>query len=333
MSFDIGHLLVSIADACETAATTARAKETQQPPIPPKFSLTERVLVYMMRENTGASILDSGGTYGRAWQRNLERDFAQEGGKTGATIRGDVYRDHDGKARLDLDVTIDLFTYLASRLEYDRALTGQFRKFAALERNAHKSDYELMPRFAQWIAGKRGVKYESHGGDNSYNQDNYLSGTVQYEVFSLDSENYVLLQIHGGCDVRGGYTDPKVFRVTDDGCGTFGDWYEAQIFPDPDEVRVIRDGMKETIARQTWLTPEIEADHMGEAATLGDDVWWQIGNWEDAGEGCAQRELEKYPIAEIVSRAEWRRGVVCVLEDGTVLCPETGATLRARFCH
>ena len=27
---------------------------------------------------------------------------------------------------------------------------------------------------------------------------------------------YVLLQIHNGCDVRGGYTDAKLFKLNDD---------------------------------------------------------------------------------------------------------------------
>lgn len=327
MTFDIGHLLCSIVDACETAAVTARAKETQQPAIPPKFSRTERTLVHMMRENTGASILDSGGAYGRAWQRALIRDF---GKVAPCTMSGRVSR-WGGRVRLDLDVTIDLFTYLASRLEYDRALTGQFQKFAALPGNEDKHYLELMQRFPEWIADKRDVRHDGPWMGNSYNEDNYLSGTVQYTSFQLDGEDYVLFQIHGGCDVRGGYTPPKVFRCEDNGCGRFGDWYEAQIFPDRDEIREIADAMKGEIDRHGWLLDDVRADYAGEAATLGDDVWWSVGGNEDHGEGAA-KNLDEYPVREIASRAEWQRGWVCVLEDGTVLCPETGATLRADFC-
>ena len=32
----------------------------------------------------------------------------------------------------------------------------------------------------------------------------------------MDGEPYLLLQIHGGCDVRGGYTDAKLFKPSDD---------------------------------------------------------------------------------------------------------------------
>jgi hypothetical protein len=32
----------------------------------------------------------------------------------------------------------------------------------------------------------------------------------------MDGEPYLLLQIHGGADVRGGYTDAKLFKPRDD---------------------------------------------------------------------------------------------------------------------
>ena len=32
----------------------------------------------MLKENTGTHFLDSGGSYGRSWQRNQKRDFEKE---------------------------------------------------------------------------------------------------------------------------------------------------------------------------------------------------------------------------------------------------------------
>jgi hypothetical protein len=327
---DIGHILVGIADAMETASVTDAAKRVQSPPIPAKFSLTERVLVHMMRENTGASILDSGGAYGRAWQRNLTRDFSQV---EDATLSGHVYVSTYGKDAgknvLSLDVTIDLFTYLASRLDYDRALTRAFRKFSA-ERDS-RSWLEDMEEFPKYIADKRGVDADNVYSGNSYNEDNFLSGTVQYTGFQLDGEDYVLLQIHGGCDVRGGYTAPAVFRV-DDNCGTFGDWYNADIAPDWHEIHRIRESLKEDMARQTFLFPEVEAQMRAEVEAYGEQVYWSVGGYEDHGEG-ASHNLDDYPCEEIEDRSQWKRGTVCVLTDGTVLCPETGAKLVAGFVH
>ena len=48
---------------------------------------------------------------------------------------------------------------------------------------------------------------------NSYNWDNYLSQVIQYVTFEYQSRWFVLLQVHGGADVRGGYTRPQVFEM------------------------------------------------------------------------------------------------------------------------
>jgi hypothetical protein len=40
-----------------------------------------------------------------------------------------------------------------------------------------------------------------------------LDQTLQYVTFQLNNVGYVALQIHGGADVRGGYTAPRVFEA------------------------------------------------------------------------------------------------------------------------
>lgn len=329
---DIGHLLVTIADVHATESATDAAKRVESPALPERFTLTERVFAHMMRENTGASILDSGGAYGRAWQRNLTRDFAKV---QAATLRGHVYTSPYSKVpnvpTLELDVTIDLFTYLASRLDYDRALTRQLRRFAALESNEGESWLSIAEAFPAWIATKRDADVGEAWAGNSYNEDNYLSGTVQYVSFTMDHEQYIILQIHGGCDARGGYTAPCVFRDDSNGCGNFGDWYQATIFPDHGEVTAIRDALKREIERQPCLFPSVERELRAEADCWGDEVRWDVGSWGEHGEGC--EKLESYPVAELADRTEWRKGTVGVLPNGDMLCPETGATLRADFCR
>jgi hypothetical protein len=47
---------------------------------------------------------------------------------------------------------------------------------------------------------------------NSYNGDSDLSQIIQGSWLTVDDEQYLLLQIHGGCDARGGYTDAKLFK-------------------------------------------------------------------------------------------------------------------------
>jgi len=51
---------------------------------------------------------------------------------------------------------------------------------------------------------------------NTYNGEDALSQVLQYVYFTLGDETYIVLQIHGGADVRGGYSTPMVFRVGSD---------------------------------------------------------------------------------------------------------------------
>ena len=49
---------------------------------------------------------------------------------------------------------------------------------------------------------------------NTCNGDSDLSQVLQGAwLEDADGDSYLLLQIHGGCDVRGGYTDAKLFKV------------------------------------------------------------------------------------------------------------------------
>src|SRR5690349_3304358 len=109
---DIGRVLVAIADAAETDRVTAEAAEADKPGFPADFDRTKKVLASMMRENTGASILDSGGAYGRSWQRNLTRKFWEE---PETTMHVRVY---DGHA--SFEVTHNVFHWLAACCDYSR---------------------------------------------------------------------------------------------------------------------------------------------------------------------------------------------------------------------
>jgi hypothetical protein len=49
---------------------------------------------------------------------------------------------------------------------------------------------------------------------NTYNNEDLLSQTIQFTYFEVEhGDAIVMLQIHGGCDVRGGYTAPKLFTL------------------------------------------------------------------------------------------------------------------------
>ena len=53
---------------------------------------------------------------------------------------------------------------------------------------------------------------------NTYNGDSDLSQILQGSYLKLNEEDYILLQIHGGCDARGGYTNARLFKYDFDVC-------------------------------------------------------------------------------------------------------------------
>ena len=165
---------------------------------------TEKVLLEMLGENTGVHFLDSGGAYGRHWKRNQERDIVHE-----PPVVVDV---EEGW----LDIRFSTFHYCRAYLEYDEELTQDFDKwFEEAEANPYKIAHQ-----EYWIKD-RGWSIIEHG--NSYEWENFLDQVIQFITFSLDPNDVdiysnnvrLLLQVHGGCDVRGGYTKPRIFEPLD----------------------------------------------------------------------------------------------------------------------
>lgn len=158
---------------------------------------TEQKLVEMLTENTGRHLLDSGDAYGRAWERNQGRDLA--------SFRNEprVFIDEYG-------ASLSVFHFLAERVSFDAELDAVWREFD----DAHPDGYwlELAEQFVAEY-GERDGYWSEFGWINSYNSDNCLNGTIQFLPFTYSGAYYVLLQIHGGADVRGGYTRPAVFAA------------------------------------------------------------------------------------------------------------------------
>lgn len=163
---------------------------------------TEKKIIAMLKENTGANILDSGGAYGRHYEHNQSRDFKSEPEVT-----------HENGE----NIQINIFHYLNAFLELNKktdALNKKFKIHCGKDDNPYLSNMESFPKTIGAV---------SHGATNTYNYENLLSQVLQYVIFSHDGEDYIILQIHGGCDVRGGYTVPYIFAV-----GALDNFYLAQ---------------------------------------------------------------------------------------------------------
>ena len=214
---------------------------------------TAGMLTAMFTENTGASIGDSGSAYGRNWERNQGLTLTDFLAQPKATwIRNEW-------------VTLNAWHYLNDRLEYSK--TAEI-----LTRLMHVWELQDYDNRNPWDLGDQELYLEHLGATfggcwNSYNWDNMLSQNVQGYDFELMGMQFVLLQVHGGCDARGGYTRPVIFEVSDeywladcdraslycDRCNVSGDaddtseWYRhgelpAPLFGEPERYLIAPDG-------------------------------------------------------------------------------------------
>ena len=220
-----------------------------------ELTSTETKLIELLKTNTGRAMMDSGGEpqynkegeytgsihgYGRAHERNQGRTFVDEPatslhfsswcvdktGKEGPTTeRGG-----------DIEFTIEVFHFLNSNLVYDTQIDDFYKAF--LEIKEEKDDPHLQDAL-DFIAWLREEGFEVGGlyggGDdpmcvNTYNEESNLSQVLQFQLLCVETvpDRYedqlpmaefhiVLLQIHQGADVRGGYTAPTGFTVGDEG--------------------------------------------------------------------------------------------------------------------
>jgi len=213
-----------------------------------------KIIYEMMLTSTGKAMCDSGfGQRGRAWQRNqldyptlasLEQSpsvgFEQpeqwytltKGGEFVRRFRSeesalayipqnttDAY--HVEKETLtskDVLATVNVFHHLAESLDVD-TLCETFNQLPCKDWGSEKA-YGISLEQEQWLEDNGVVLGDTW---NSYNGESNLSQTLQGCNVNLEGDEsnfeypkYILLQLHQGADVRGGYTDAKLFKVTAD---------------------------------------------------------------------------------------------------------------------
>ena len=188
-------------------------------------SKTIEVIYSMLTEPTGTHFMDSGGDSGRHWQHNQERtcrDFAND----------PVYKIYD----IDTDYPYcekSVYHHLVDSLEYlDQANKDLIAWFNDSEGLSLRS-LEDIQRYMS-IMHTIGKPDLDARVCNTYNGECDLTQTLQFVYLgdTYDSD-IIALAIHNGADVRGGYTDYKIFRIDTD---LFYDWYlePDRILDDPD---------------------------------------------------------------------------------------------------
>lgn len=161
---------------------------------------TKEIIYGMLVENTGRHPLDSGGAYGRSWERNQGRtieDFEAEPEERFVYHKNGNY----------LERTVSVYHFL-SQLETDW-ICEEFNNMPCKNWDADGDVYGVSEEQWRWLTSK--CEVEVGYTFNTYNGDSDLSQVLQGSWLKINDEPYLLLQIHGGCDVRGGYTNAKLF--------------------------------------------------------------------------------------------------------------------------
>ncbi len=169
------------------------------------------------RQNTGKHFLDSGDYYGRQYERGYSSELTAI----------DSYGTPE----------INLTAWLSEYAEFI-PLHSQFYKWANREENREYSWFEAGENFML----ERG--FECVARDNIYNCENDFDQVFVYEIWEnpeyrdcsdwiYSDSAIVVLYIHTGCDVRGGYSSPLFVRFnTDSGYTMPLDWQCSLYSPD-----------------------------------------------------------------------------------------------------
>lgn len=281
---------------------TRKAEEENPKPEPEEvveeLSPTKKAVIEMLVENTGVHMLDSGGAYGRSWQRNRAITNWDE-------IPAVIVSVWD-EEKCQLSISRSTYHYLVDNLVYDEEcerLTELFKAWASMGEMHDKPWIRCMEDFPEWLDNGRGDLGDVWG-ENTYNGENLLSQVLQYTYFEWNDECWILLQVHGGCDVRGGYTEPKVFKVV------------IEDFPF---------GMRDITAScdgGCWRFWSDDAGYNWCNDTFNEkQILMYVDKW--AAKGIVQKSLDDETVNPLEDVEEISDCIVCKEEDNSVNC---------RFC-
>lgn len=162
----------------------------------------------MARIETGTSILDSGGIYGRHWEEEpIPADMPLE--------YAEVWRGRPRGELSDAGIRISSAQLFDQTFTIDAEATAKFYRWAELPSNRDDHWLELAERYcARMIETQRWSNKEGNRRPctfNTYNWENDLDQVVQFIAPGL-YDDVAIIQFHNGCDVRGGYTAPVIAR-------------------------------------------------------------------------------------------------------------------------
>ncbi len=160
-----------------------------------------RIIANMMRQSMG----DPTDTE-HVWVRSRQRKFQTE---PVATLRFHSSMSGDNR----IEYTRNLYHYLTGALSYEPALDRKWKRFAQKALKNGDAYLKAMRDFISKHDSDIGTSNEIY---NSSDLNSNLDGVIQWGYILIGRHNYVLLQIHIGCGIQYGYSDARVFKVTED---------------------------------------------------------------------------------------------------------------------
>jgi hypothetical protein len=287
---------------------------------------TTRVVAEMLTENTGRHFLDSGGAYGRNWERNQ--------GQTVESFAAQPASYFTGLRWNELTVEHNVFHWLTEACTYNGPMDRVFQRWAELPGQEDKCWLELMDEYVEKLGKRReiGGIYGDASGPvtvNTYNGEDLLSQTLQYVYWEDGDGGHVILQVHGGADVRGGYTRPRIFDADVDGNGGVGIFDNA------------RAGMG-CMGDPRWAQgdPTLEGIPTRESVREQYHAWysddgshWYGANYEQNLDSGEYQSPDVQPLPDELSEPtpDMLNGQTVWTDGERAFCPECGAELQPSF--
>ena len=311
------------------------------------YADTDRAVAGMMTTPTGKSVLDSGSAYGRHWEEHI----------------GKAVEDFRSEPAVEVDfsygepaVSVDLFHYMTNWLDYRTDFDRAFQEWVEKTTSRRESWIQVMERFTAEL-GRFGVVTDAIDGaadpitENTYNHESVLTQVLQHHgfyaevpAFRLDGVDFpaidgtfFLIQVHGGCDVRGGYTRPRAFQTHDpyqmyctadctiyDQSGNHWGSDDGYHFYDRGSTR------GEQLEEYEFVRVEDLSDR---AVTTGDDTGDAWDYAEETGDYTAAARIiagldEPGQHDDYCAWVAARREVVVCYPDGSALSPKSGTKLE-----
>jgi hypothetical protein len=261
---------------------------------------TQQIIIKMLTEDTGRHMLDSGGAHGRHWERNQGRDFEAEP-RTTSEFLISTYKD---KSSLDTMITHNIYHWLTERLDYSERVDKIFSWFC---NRKSQVDLHWDQNIDNFLNNPLGIQRECQSMCGSspmsgytYNDQCLLSQDIVFHQFSTDSQDLVILQIHNGCDARGGFTNPHIFECDE----SLFDYCRATLYAE------------NTLDPAQTIMPFGTSDNS--------HSWHSDDGYHFYGDDC--NDLETYNVTD---EPELRGQGLILVEDGHAYSPINGAQLEA----